>query len=130
MLVTSPDNPLPKVGQLLFQEYRSENGDLEYASLVFVDTQIKEGSQWMYTQIAHLEDTGSGPKVFTGFESGGMPAKYTRVATDEDLKMFIDYIKTGKITEDSINLDAWLEKIRADEILLESEKSRIINLTS
>ena len=31
-------------------------------------------------------------------------------------------------TPDSANLDAWLDQIKANEILQESEKARIINL--
>lgn len=125
MLVLLEDNPIPKVGQLLYKEYRSENGDFADASLVFVDEEIVEGNQWMYTQIAHLEDIGNGLEVYTGIEAGGMPQKYTRVATDDDLKKFLDLIKEGKITEDSDNLEKWMEKLENDNYLLASEKERI-----
>ena len=128
MLNFSSDNVTPKVGQILYQEYSNENGVFEFASLIFVDEAIEKDRQWMFSQIAHLEDFGNGLQVYTGFEAGSMPPKYTRIATDDDLKKFIVYIKDSKITSDSINLESWMEKIKSDNYLLESEKKRILKL--
>lgn len=121
----SSENLIPKIGQILYKEYNDENGNFQHASLVFIDEEIKEGKQWMYTQIVCMEDFGEGMQVYAGFEAGGMPHKYTRLATDEDIKKFIIMIKNGAITKDSQNLEEWLEKIRKDEVLLKEEKDRI-----
>lgn len=118
-------NPIPQVGQLLYNEHVKADGELQFASLVFVDEPIEEGKQWMYSQIAHMEDFGEGMVIYGGFEAGGMPAQYTRLATDDDLRTFITMMKEGKIPEDGDNLETWLENVQADEDILDTEKARI-----
>jgi hypothetical protein len=127
MLVWSENNPTPQIGQLVFVEYRKENGDFENAGLIFVDENITEGKQWMYTQIALIEDIGNGQEVYLGMPAGGMPPRYTRIATDEDIGMFVKYIKEGKI-QGEVKLEDWLKNIEADTALLASEKERIKKL--
>ena len=130
MLITFPDNPALKVGQLFYKEYRFEDGNFQLASLNFIDEEPKEGKQWMYTQIALIEDRGSGIKAYIGFETGGMPRKYTRIARDEDILKFIKLINEGVIMEDSLNLKDWLDEVNKDNILLDEEKDRIKKLIS
>lgn len=125
-IATVPDNPQPQVGQILYKEYRSEeNKGLKYASLVFVDEEIKKGKQWMYTQIAHMEDYGEGMEVYTEFGAGGMPAKYTRIATDEDVEKFITTLLKSRPPSPSDQLEKWIKDIKADSVILPAEKERL-----
>jgi len=130
MLVTSSDNPTPKVGQIFYLEYRAEDGKFQNASLNFIDEKPKEGKQWMYTQIALIEGGEDKLTTYAGFEAGGMPPKHTRIASDEDVLKFIELIRAGKITEDSPKFNDWLIEIRNDNSLLKEEKERIDRLTS
>jgi hypothetical protein len=133
MLFTSDTNPVPKVGQLFYTEYRSEEGKFQFSSLKFIDQKPEEGKQWMYTQIAHIEDENGEMEAYGGIEAGGMPAEYTRIATDEDVSKFIDNLiksadKGISIIEGSSNFKDWLDAVEKDEILLVEEKERIKRL--
>jgi len=130
MLKTNPNNPIPEKGQLLIKEHNAEDGSFQSSSLAFVDDEIVEGQQWMYTEVAMMEDFGNGLELYNGFESGGMPPKYTRIATDEDIIKFLRMMKDGKIDSGSIDLESWLKEIESDQILLSAEKERITNLAS
>lgn len=121
-------NPKPKVGQILYYEHKIQSGEVDFASLVFVDEEIKKDGQWAYTQIAIKEDYGEGVQVYNYFEAGMMSPGYTRIATDEDLAEFIKIMKEGKITDDSVSLGDWLKQIKEDSILLEAEKVRLERL--
>jgi len=115
---------LPEVGQLLYKEIKKNDGQLAYVSLIFVDTPIKEGEQWMYTQIALMEDFGNGLEVYTGIESGGMPPKSISPATDEQIKIFVDNIvKEGESAAEK--LKTWVNEVENDSILKNEEKERI-----
>jgi len=125
MIKTSPNTSVPKVGQILYKEERSDKDEFMYASLIFIDEEIQEGNQWMYTQIAHMEDFGKGMEVYLHCEAGGMPHEFTRLATDEDIKKFVTLMKDGSISEGSPNLKEWIKRIRNDGVLLNEEKERI-----
>lgn len=120
----------PQVGQLLYQEYvNDEDNSFHSASLIFVDEPIEEDKQWMYTQVAQMEDWGEGMHVHLEQEAGGMPAGVTRIATDEDILKFVqthvqdDAAKVADITE-------WLESvIQADQYMLPVEKERVAKVT-
>lgn len=130
MKLVFSENPPPAVGQLLYREFTDDNGNFRSASLAFVDGEIEAGKQWLYTEIALMEDTGNGLEVYTGIESGGMPPKYTRLATDEDLLKFIRLIKDGKATGEARDIGAWIEAVCADTVLLPAEKERISRLSA
>lgn len=133
MKLNLPEQPVtPEVGQLLYQEYvNDEDNSFHSASLIFVDEPMEDGKQWMYTQVAQMEDwgDGNGMQVHLEQEAGGMPAGVTRIATDEDILKFVqthvkdDAKKVADITE-------WLESvIQADQYMLQAEKDRVTKLT-
>lgn len=125
---TSPEPITPQVGQVLYNEYIDDSdGSFKFGSLLFVDSPIEEGAMWNYTQLAHMEDFGDGMEVSLEQEAGGMPATVTRVATDEDIKKFIQSIPDTD-SEKSQMIQAWLEWINNDEVLLQEEKQRIADL--
>ncbi len=130
MQITSTDNSVPKVGELLYLESSHETDMAQSASLIFIDEEIVEGSQWMYTQTAIIGDFGNGQEVYTRFESGGISPQHIRAATNEDILKFIDLMKQNKITEDSHDLNEWLVEIESDQVLLAEEKERIRTLAN
>jgi len=128
VVITDHDNPEPRIGQLLYLETRDEDtGEFINASLVFVDEENFGGKQWYHSSIAHMEDfDGEGLEVYTGFEAGGMPRRYTRFATDHDIRKFVQTIVE---TSDNASeqLDEWAQCILEDEILLPEEKARLLS---
>lgn len=128
MPLVSASNPVPQVGQLLYKEYRDAASVFQHASLAFVDSEIQDETEWMYTEIALMEDTGRGMEVYNRFEAGGMPPAYTRLATDEDILKFVSLMKEGKISEGSSTLEEWVGEVEADGSLLSGEKERIKRL--
>jgi len=134
MLITSPNNPTPQVGQIFYCEHQNDDGQFKSASLNFIDEKPDDGA-WMVTWLALIEDVGVGVQIYAGtssgsFEAGGMPHQYTRLATEEDLQKVIQLFKEGKTQDPDENLDTWLEKVREDSVLLAAEKERIECLLS
>lgn len=128
--ISPSDNPQPKVGQLLYNERVDTGGNFQSASLVFVDEEVGTNQQWMYTEIALMEDFGEGMEVYAGIESGGMPPRYTRIATDEDIVKFLKLIKEGKVNPEVPDIASWLKDLADLSELLEEEKERLERLAS
>lgn len=125
-LVTTANNPLPKVGQLIYLEYRYQDEKIHLGSLKFIDRIPERGKPWMNTEVAYIEKIDDKLIAFGIFGYGGMPSQYTRIASDKDILRFAKLLNDeNSITEDSPDLELWLKKIEEDEILLEEEKERI-----
>jgi len=117
-------NTIFGVGELLWIE--SPEG---WSSIIFIDTPFEsDSSSIYYSQIAHVEDFGSGLEVYLGFESGYMPMnKITRKVTDADLNALLELISRTDF-EFANTISNWVVNISNDNVVLEVEKERIAKL--
>ena len=117
-------NTIFGVGELLWIE--SPEG---WSSIIFIDTPFESGSSSIYySQIAHVEDFGSGLEVYLGFESGYMPMnKITRKVTDADLNALLELISRTDY-EFANTISNWVVNVSNDNVVLEVEKERIAKL--
>lgn len=85
------DTLQPKVGQLLYRETRDpQTKEPKEASLFYIDSSERLGTQYLHSELAHMEDFGQGIEVYTGFECGGLPAFYLATpASDEHIALFV-----------------------------------------
>jgi hypothetical protein len=126
----SPDQPQPGVGEILYDELLDKSGKLTRAELFFIDTPPDKGKQWLVTWIAQMEDYGDGMEVYAQPTAGGMGRRFTRVATDQDIRLFRDCIlkEPGDPQE---KLKAWIKIIKTSEDyspLQDKEKTRLIKI--
>lgn len=118
----------PRVGQLLYHEERDAEGKIKSAWLYFIDTEPEPDKQWMVTWVAQMNDSrGNGMEVDTAPIAGGAGRKHmTRVATDDDIRQFVNVIKGSKNPEEQISL--WIKRLEGEgdlSLLLEEEKERL-----
>ena len=121
-------NIIPKIGQILYEEKLDENGALIYSALLYVDTEFIPDEGLYVTWIAQMEDfEGNGLEVYTNASSGGSNLKnISRIATDDDIKLFVEVIKKSKNSNEK--LDNWIKNINEAEdfaLLLSEEKERL-----
>lgn len=118
----------PQVGQLLYNEHLDKDGNLKHASLLFIDTEPEpDPKSWYYTELFLMEDFGQGLEVQVSMNAGGMPASYTRIATDEDVTKFISILKQ----QQNFNSEKFVKDLQESqdtEPLLKEEKERIVRL--
>jgi hypothetical protein len=122
---------LPIVGQLLYSEELGSGNELQSASLLYVDTEPEPGKQWMLTWVAQMSDfKGKGMEVYAEPEVGGGGVKYVkRVATDQDILLFINTIKRSDDADEQFK--KWMKLLDEDEDwgpLLIEEKDRLKRL--
>lgn len=124
------ENIKPKIGQLLYQEDRNHDGFLEYASLLFIDSESDSPNNIMVVWIAQMEDWGNGMEVYTDATAGSIPINRTpRFATDDDIMSFIETIKRSESSDELMT--HWLRNIDESEdyaFMLPEERERLKNL--
>lgn len=118
----------PDIGQLLYQEDLNPNGEMESCRLLFIDEEPKDNAGWNYTQIVYSELENGKEMLYGGIEAGGGLSTFTRVATDEDINHFFELFRNKQYYPDTPGLDEWLNSLKSDEILLNSEKERVFRL--
>ncbi len=120
---------LPEVGQILYDQDTDEAGQVVRECLFFIDSPSDNDKQWWVTWLAQMEDYGDGLEVYIQPEAGGMPPKMARIATDEDIKRFVEVLK--KESDGIQKLKKWLNLIKTSqdlEPLRDDEKARLIKI--